>query len=78
MSHDSLFAFSGTIAAAAVSMLWMLMHCTLLSGSSQATATRSEKRMVLQPKNKQAGCMGSGRAAGVRAMSAWNSPDGTQ
>ena len=52
MSHDSLFAFSGTIAAAAVSILWLLMYCTLHSGFSQATATRSEERSVLRAKNK--------------------------
>lgn len=52
MSHDSIFAFSGTIAAAAVSMFWLVMHCTLVSGSSQARASRADGRIVLRAKNK--------------------------
>jgi hypothetical protein len=52
MSHDSFFAFSGTIIAAAGSILWMLMYCSLHSGFSQATATGSEEPIVLRAKNK--------------------------
>jgi hypothetical protein len=52
MSHDSLFAFSGTVVAAAVSVLRMLMYCSLHSGFSQATATGSEEPIVLRAKNK--------------------------
>ena len=53
MSNESLIAISSSIVAAAVSISWMLMHCTLVFGLSRAKVSTSDERIVWRCQRKR-------------------------